>query len=177
MNDVWLTVVGNVVNDADLRFTSSGDPIASFRIAANTRKFDREHERWIEGDTHFLSVTCWRSLASNVANSVKKGMPVVVYGRLRSREVERPCGEASHLVRFHDIEATAVGPNLARGTATFVRGKSAAVSESEARIVADVMAAATLETEGFSRLDEDSDQTDADSPFPASSDAADSMTS
>ena len=147
MNDVMMTLVGNVIKDVDLRFTSNGDPVASFRIASNTRRFDRESERWIEGDTHYLSVTCWRNLASNVANSVKKGMPVIVYGRLRSREVERPCGEGSHTVRYQDVEAYAVGPDLSRGTAEFSRVKSAAVTENETRIVADAMAAAALAEE------------------------------
>ena len=144
MNDVMMTLIGNVIKDVDLRFTSNGDPVATFRVASNTRRFDRDSERWIEGDTHYLSVTCWRNLASNVANSVKKGMPVIVYGRLRSREVERPCGEGSHTVRYHDVEAYAVGPDLTRGTADFNRVKSAAVVENETRIVADVMSAAAV---------------------------------
>ena len=144
MNDVMMTLIGNVIKDVDLRFTSNGDPVATFRVASNTRRFDRDSERWIEGDTHYLSVTCWRNLASNVANSVKKGMPVIVYGRLRSREVERPCGEGSHTVRYHDVEAYAVGPDLTRGTADFSRVKSAAVVENETRIIADVMSAAAL---------------------------------
>ena len=147
MNDVMMTLIGNVIKDVDLRFTSNGDPVASFRIASNTRRFDRENERWIEGDTHYMSVTCWRNLASNVANSVKKGMPVIVYGRLRSREVERPGGETSHAVRYQDVEAYAVGPDLARGTAEFTRVKSAAVAENETRIIADVMGADALSEE------------------------------
>jgi len=68
MNDLMMTVVGNVIRDVDLRFTGNGDPVASFRGASNTRRFDRDSERGIEGDTHYLSVTCWRALATNVAN-------------------------------------------------------------------------------------------------------------
>jgi len=158
MNDVMMTIVGNVIRDVDLRFTSNGDPVATFRVASNTRRFDRENERWVEGDTHYLSVTCWRNMASNVANSIKKGMPVVVYGRLRSREVERPCGEGSHTVRYQDVEAYAVGPDLARGTAEFTRVKSAAVTESETRIVADVMGAAALAEEMDESAEHDSTQ-------------------
>jgi single-strand DNA-binding protein len=159
MNDVMMTIVGNVIRDVDLRFTSNGDPVATFRVASNTRRFDRENERWVEGDTHYLSVTCWRNMASNVANSIKKGMPVVVYGRLRSREVERPCGEGSHTVRYQDVEAYAVGPDLARGTAEFTRVKSAAVAESETRIVADVMGAAALAEELDESEHEGADET------------------
>ena len=72
MNDLMMTVVGNVIRDVDLRFTGNGDPVASFRVASNTRRFDRNSERWIEGDTHYLSVTCRRTLAMNAANSIKK---------------------------------------------------------------------------------------------------------
>lgn len=160
MNDVMMTLVGNVIRDVDLRFTKDGNPVASFRIASNTRRFDRENERWIEGDTHYVSVTCWRNLASNVASSIKKGMPVVVYGRLRSREVERPCGETSHIVRYQDVEAFAVGPDLSRGTAEFTRVKSASVAENEERVVADVMAAAGL-AEEMDELDEALDPEEA----------------
>ena len=140
MNDIPMTVVGNVVNDVELRFTSAGDPVASFRIASTVRRFDRANERWVDGDTHWFSVSCWRQLAENVASSLQKGMPVLVTGRLRSRQVERPCGDHAHLVRFHDIEAVAVGPDLARGTAAFTRTKSGAVVESERRSTADAMA-------------------------------------
>lgn len=153
MNDVMMTLIGNVIRDVDLRFTKDGNPVASFRVASNTRRYDRENERWIEGDTHYVSVTCWRNLASNVASSIKKGMPVVVYGRLRSREVERPCGETSHIVRYQDVEAFAVGPDLSRGTAEFSRVKSASVVENETRVMADTMAAAGL-VEEMDELDE-----------------------
>ncbi|MBU6245092.1 MAG: single-stranded DNA-binding protein [Actinomycetales bacterium] len=140
MNDITMTVVGNVVRDVELRFTTGGDPVASFRVASSTRRFDRANERWVDSDTHYFTVTCWRSMAHNVVQSLEKGMPVVVTGRLRSREVERPCGEQSHTVRFHDIEAIAVGPDLARGIASFTRVKREAAVESEARAVADALA-------------------------------------
>jgi single-strand DNA-binding protein len=159
MNDVMMTIVGNVIRDVDLRFTTNGDPVASFRVASNTRRYDRDNERWIEGDTHYMSVTCWRNLASNVAHSIKKGMPVIIYGRMRSREVDRPCGEGSHTVRYQDVEAYSVGPDLARGTAEFTRVKSASVAENETRAMADVMAAAALiEEEAYSDEDERSEE-------------------
>jgi len=142
MNDITMTVVGNVVKEVELRFTNSGDPVASFRIASSTRRFDRATDRWVDGDTHYFTVTCWRGLARNVVESVVKGMPVIVTGRLRSREVARPCGEAGHVIRYHDIEAQAVGPDLARGTATFTRVKRDSVVENEERLIADVLTAA-----------------------------------
>jgi single-strand DNA-binding protein len=144
MNDITLSVVGNVVNDVELRFTRSGEPVASFRIAASTRRFDRQSERWVDGDTHYFTVSCWRGLAHNVVQSLTKGMPVVVVGRLRSREVQRPCTEHTHTVRYYDIEAASVGVDLARGVATFTRVKREAVVESERRAVADAIAVAGL---------------------------------
>lgn len=145
MNDITFCVVGNVVNDVELRFTKSGEPVASFRVAASTRRFDRAHERWVDGDTHYFSVSCWRNLAHNVVQTIQKGMPVIVQGRLRSREVERPCKDQTHMVRYFDIEAHAVGPDLARGVATFTRVKREAVIESERRALADAIVLAELE--------------------------------
>jgi len=144
MNDITFTVIGNLVTDVELRFTKSGDPVASFRVATTVRRFDKGLGRWVDGDTHYFSVSCWRSLASNVVQSLAKGMPVIVSGRLRSREVERPCGETSHTVRYYDIEAVAAGPDLARGVAAFTRVKREAVVESERRALADALAEAGL---------------------------------
>ena len=144
MNDITLHVVGNVVNDVELRFTKAGEPVASFRVASGTRRFDRQSERWVDGDTHYFSVSCWRGLAHNVVQTLTKGMPVVVVGRMRSREVQRACTDHSHTVRYVDIEATSVGPDLARGVASFTRVKREAVIESERRSLADVMAQAGL---------------------------------
>jgi len=139
MNDIAMTVIGNVVNDVEMRFTPSGEPVAKFRVASSTRRYDRVHERWVDGDTHYLSVSCWRGLAHNIVQSVKKGMPVIVVGRLRSRQVERQCGDTRHITTFHDIEASAVGPDLSRGIADFERIRRTAVTESEQRELADDM--------------------------------------
>jgi single-strand DNA-binding protein len=144
MNDITFSVVGNVVNDVELRFTKSGEPVASFRVASGTRRFDRASQRWVDGDTHYFTVSCWRNLAHNVLQTLGKGMPVIVFGRLRSREVQRPCGEHTHTVRYFDIEASSVGPDLARGIANFTRVKREAVIESERRSVADAMGQAGL---------------------------------
>ena len=144
MNDITLCVVGNVVNDIEMRFTKSGEPVASFRVASSTRRFDRSNDRWVDGDTHYFTVSCWRGLAHNVVQSLQKGMPVIVHGRLRSREVERPCKEQTHIVRYLDIEATSVGADLARGVSVFTRVKRESVVESERRAVADAIVEAGL---------------------------------
>jgi single-strand DNA-binding protein len=142
MNDISLHLVGNVVNDVVLRFTKGGDPVASFRLAVGTRRFDRGAERWVDSDTHFFTVSCWRGLAANVVETIQKGMPVIVVGRMRSREVERPCGETSHVVRYYDVEATSVGPDLARGIATFTRVKRDSVVRQEQRAMDEALGTA-----------------------------------
>lgn len=153
MNDTLMTLVGNVVNDVQLRYTGSGHPVASFRVANGTRRYDKSVDRWVDSDTHFFNVTLWRETALNAAESITKGMPVVVHGRLRSRELSREFKECGHThnVVYHDIEAFAVGPNLARGTASFVRQSRQTVVENEQRAAADDM----MEREGFPPVDDD----------------------
>ena len=73
MNDITLSVVGNVVNDVDLRFTPSGEAVASFRVASTTRRFDRNNERWIDGDTHYFTVSCWRNVALRSSAKLPSG--------------------------------------------------------------------------------------------------------
>ena len=144
MNDITFTVVGNVVNDVELRFTRSGTPVASFRVAATARRFDKSSERWVDGDTAYFTVSCWRDMARNVVESLRKGMPVIVSGRLRSREVEHPCKDHTHMRRYFDLEASAVGPDLTRGVASFMRVKRTSVIESEERALADAIEQAEL---------------------------------
>jgi len=144
MNDITLTLVGNVANDVKLRFTKNGDPVASFRIAAGTRRFDRSEEKWVDGDTHFFDVSCWRNLGHNVIQSIAKGMPVVVVGRLRSREVHKECGDHVHSITYHDIDAVTVGTDLSRGVANFTRVKREAVIQAERRAEEEAYALAAI---------------------------------
>lgn len=139
-----LTAVGNVVSEVTIRHTAGGDSVASFRMASNARRFDRSTDRWVDGETAFFTVSCWRQLAGNAARSLQKGMPVVVFGRLRPREVEREVGEATMRTTYNDIEAYALGPDLSRGVATFERTKRRSVVESEQRAVADALGAAVV---------------------------------
>ena len=142
MTEIPMNLVGNVASDVDLRFTQAGVPVASFRIAIGTGRYDRASGRWVEGETHFLSVSCWRELGLNVKASIRKGMPVIVVGRMRTRSVERACGESSHSVRYYDVDATAVGIDLARGVATFDRVKRDSVQRQEQRAVDEALHAA-----------------------------------
>lgn len=149
MNDITLHVVGNVVTDIRLRFTKNGEPVASFRMAAGTRRFDRSSDQWVDGDTHFFEVSCWRNLGHNIIQSISKGQPVIVVGRLRSREVHKECGDHVHSVTYRDLDAVTVGHDLTRGVASFTRVKHDTVVEAEARATADAYAQARASASGI----------------------------
>jgi single-strand DNA-binding protein len=123
VNETTVTVVGNLVDDPTLRQTESGVEVAGFRVASTSRRYDRESGRWVDAGTLFLPVSCWRSLAANVGASLGKGDPVIVTGRLFTRTYERD-GQTR---TSYDLEALAVGPDLARGRATFQRTPRAPV--------------------------------------------------
>src|SRR3954464_2103740 len=91
--DTQITVVGNLVDDPELRFTPSGAAVANFRIASTPRTYDKQANEWKDGDTLWLSCSVWRQQAENVAESLQKGMRVIVTGRLKSRQYETREGE------------------------------------------------------------------------------------
>jgi len=130
MNNSSVTVVGNVVSDVTVRDTGSGT-VATFRLASTDRRYDRGRGEWVDGDTIFVNVTCWRALGDNCARSLGKGTPVIVRGRLRQRTVERVFGEERVPTTYTDIEAVSVGPDLARGVAQFERVRTAVAPEPE----------------------------------------------
>lgn len=115
MNDTQMTIVGNVVDSPKLRRTKSGHLVASFRVASTPRRFDREQQAWVDGDTLFVSVTAWRSLAENVADSLRKGQPVLVMGRYCQREYK----QNETLRTAYELEASAIGHDLSRGISRF----------------------------------------------------------
>ena len=117
MNDTLITIVGNVVDDPRSRTTGSGVPVASFRIASTSRKFNRETGLWEDNEKLFAKVTCWRAMAQNVAASLHKGQPVVVTGRFFAREYIK-----DEITRMsYELDAIAVGHDLARGTSQFTK--------------------------------------------------------
>ena len=91
--DTPITVVGNLVADPELRFTSSGQPVATFRVASTPRVRDAASGEWKDGDSLFLTCNVWRQAAENVAESLQRGMRVIVSGRLRQRSYETKEGE------------------------------------------------------------------------------------
>ena len=113
-----ITVVGNLVDDPELRFTPSGAAVANFRIASTPRTFDRQSNEWKDGDALFLSCSIWRQAAENVAESLQKGMRVVVQGRLKSRQYETREGEKRTVM---EIDVDEVGPSLKYATAKVTR--------------------------------------------------------
>jgi single-strand DNA-binding protein len=109
-----ITIIGNLVDDPELRFTPSGAAVANFRVASTPRTFDRQAGEWRDGETLFLSCSVWRQAAENVAESLQKGMRVVVQGRLKQRSFETREGEKRTVV---ELDVDEVGPSLRNATA------------------------------------------------------------
>ncbi len=109
-----ITVIGNLTNDPELRFTPNGAAVASFTVASTPRTFDRQSNEWKDGDTLFLRCTVWRQAAENVAESLHKGTRVIVQGRLKQRSFETREGEKRTVV---ELEADEVGASLRSATA------------------------------------------------------------
>jgi single-strand DNA-binding protein len=116
--DTQITVVGNLVADPELRFTPSGAAVASFRIASTPRFFDKQSNEWRDGDSLFLTCNVWRQYAENVAESLHKGMRVIIVGRLKQRSYETREGEKRTVF---EVEVDDVGPALRNATASVSR--------------------------------------------------------
>ncbi len=116
--DTTITIIGNLVDDPDLRFTPSGAAVANFRIASTPRTFDRQTNEWKDGETLFMSCAVWRQAAENVAESLQRGMRVIVSGRLKSRSFETREGEKRTVF---EIDVDEVGPSLRSATAKVTR--------------------------------------------------------
>jgi single-strand DNA-binding protein len=112
--DTVLTIVGNLVSDPELRFTPSGAAVANFTVASTPRMFDKQTSEWKDGDPLFLRCSIWRQAAENVAESLSKGMAVIVQGRLKQRSYETKEGEKRTV---YEMDAEEVGPSLKWATA------------------------------------------------------------
>lgn len=112
--DVPLTISGNLTSDPDLRYTPSGQAVARFTVASTPRFLDRASNEWKDGDTLFLPCNVWRQAAENVAESLEKGMRVIVHGRLRQRSYETQDGGKRTVI---EVEADDVGPSLRNASA------------------------------------------------------------
>ncbi|MGQ0776240.1 MAG: single-stranded DNA-binding protein [Pseudonocardiales bacterium] len=112
--DTVITVIGNLTADPELRFTASGAAVANFTVASTPRTFDRQTGEWKDGDALFLRCNIWRQAAENTAESLTRGMRVIVSGRLRQRSFETREGEKRTVV---ELEVDEVGPSLRYATA------------------------------------------------------------
>ncbi len=112
--DTVITLVGNLVDDPELRFTPSGAAVAKFRLASTPRFLDKQTNEWKDGESLFLSCNVWRQAAENVAESLQRGMRVIVQGRLKQRSYETKEGEKRTV---YEVEVDEVGPSLRNATA------------------------------------------------------------
>ena len=118
--DTQITIAGNLVDDPELRFTPSGQPVAKFRVASTPRFLDKNTNEWKDGDSLFLTCNVWRQPAENVAESLQRGMRVIVSGRLRQRSYETKEGEKRTV---YEIEVDEVGPSLRNASAKVTRSQ------------------------------------------------------
>jgi single-strand DNA-binding protein len=107
--DTVITLVGNLVDDPELRFTPSGQAVAKFRVASTPRFLDKQTNEWKDGESLFLTCNVWRQAAENVAESLQRGMRVIVQGRLKQRSYETKEGEKRTVF---EVEVDEVGPSL-----------------------------------------------------------------
>lgn len=118
MPDNTVTIVGNLTQDPEMRYTPNGIAVVKLSIAFNRRRFNRDSNTWEDGEPSFFTATCWRDLAENVSESLRKGTRVVVTGRLEQRSWETQEGERRSVV---EIQVDEIGPSLKWATASVTR--------------------------------------------------------
>jgi single-strand DNA-binding protein len=118
--ETTITVVGNLTDDPELRFTASGAAVANFTVASTPRFFDKQTNEWKDGDALFLRCSVWRQAAENVAESLTRGMRVMVQGRLKQRSYETREGEKRTVF---EVEVDEVGPSLKYATAKVTKAQ------------------------------------------------------
>lgn len=123
--DTTITVIGNLTADPELRWTQAGAPVADFTIASTPRTFDRNAGEWRDGNTLFMRCSVWRETAENVAESLRKGMRVIVQGRLTQRSYDTQQGERRTVV---ELQVDEVGPSLRRARAQVTRVQAPSAS-------------------------------------------------
>ena len=121
--DTTITMIGNLFDDPELRFTPSGAAVAKFRVASTPRYLDKQTNEWKDGESLFLQCQIWRQAAENVAESLTKGMRVILSGRLKQRSYETKEGEKRTVF---EVEVDEVGPSLRSATAKVTRTQRAA---------------------------------------------------
>jgi single-strand DNA-binding protein len=118
--DTTITLIGNLVDDPELRFTPSGAAVAKFRVASTPRYLDKQTNEWKDGESLFLQCQIWRQAAENCAESLTKGMRVILSGRLKQRSYETKEGEKRTVF---EVEVDEVGPSLRNATAKVTKAQ------------------------------------------------------
>ena len=130
--DTVLTLIGNLVEDPELRFTPSGAAVAKFRVASTPRVLDKTTNEWKDGDSLFLHCQVWRQPAENVAETLTKGMRVILTGRLKQRSYETKEGEKRTV---YEVEVDEIGPSLRNATAKVTKASPSTNSPKPAATV------------------------------------------
>ena len=119
MTDTIITVIGNLTADPELRFTPSGAPVANFTVASTPRSFDKQRNEWVDGEALFMRCAVWKDAAEHATESLKKGMRVIVQGKLKQRSWEKD-GERRTAV---ELLVEEVGPSLRYATAQVTKAQ------------------------------------------------------
>lgn len=125
-NETPITLVGNLVNDPELRFTPSGAAVANFAVASTSRTFDRQANEWKDGETLFMRCSVWREQAESVAESLRRGMRVIVTGKLKSRSWDDKDGQRRTVI---EMDVDEVGPSLRNATAKVTKAERNAAGQ------------------------------------------------
>ncbi|MBD3147087.1 single-stranded DNA-binding protein [Microbispora camponoti] len=125
-NETTITIVGNLVDDPEFRFTTAGHAVVRFRVASTPRYQDRQTGEWKDGTSLFLTCTAWRELGEHIAESLQRGMRVIVQGRLRQRTYETEPGDKRTV---YELEVDEVGPSLRFATMTVTKVKSPQIAD------------------------------------------------
>lgn len=131
MNDITVTITGNITADPELRFTPTGKPVTTLRVAHTPRRFDTQAQQWVDGEPTFLRCEAWDG-AENVAESLTKGNRVLIQGRLRTEKfTPREGDQAGQEITVHKVIVDEIGPTLRWATATPVRNRTDAAPTPE----------------------------------------------
>jgi single-strand DNA-binding protein len=148
MFDTPVTIVGNLMTAPEWRRTATtGTFVVSFKVASTSRRFDKERNHWVDGDSLRVKVACWRRLGENVSISLQLGDPVIVYGRMYSRDWTDDQGNRR---TSYELDAVAVGHDLSRGVDKFARRKTPGATD----VINDSAAAASIGGEPTEPIDD-----------------------
>ncbi len=156
MNETLVTVAGNVASETRERVTAAGVRVCSFRLASTERRYNKELQAWRDGETVYYTVTCWRSMAENAAESVQKGQPMIVHGRLRVSSYEKD-GQTRTSV---EIEARSLGHDITWGVSTF--RKAGLATGADRALIGELVAEFDDEPFDAETADEDAPPVDQD---------------